>query len=296
MKNKKYNKTWHSALLLMMVVTLASCSQEEILDAGKENDQYLTFNIEVADFYAFSSPETRAIGTPDAGKSKWENGDEVFVEVKLFDQDINNDPIHIESLSYTYDGSSWSCTFGNEQIPLTIDQNGNDILYKAALIKGYYNPSFEWVEQSGISRYKLVNKSAKTEATNEAFRSKDIRINEGGVLTNINLTIDFSEQMSPRKYSRLRVVAPSKTRVEISGNDLRPSWYVAQGLTTKLNNSYVAKTSSDSKGNAFYYFKWNAPTTFTIVTKNNAGSKLKEKTFTTPIGSIDGKSYEIDMR
>lgn len=296
MKNKIYNKTCFYAVLLMFIVGLASCSQDEMLNADKENGQNLTFTIKVSDYQAFSSFETRAIGTPDAGKSEWENGDKVFVRVALFEGRINETPIHIEHLTYTYDGESWSCTFGNEQIPVIRGQNGNDIPYKAARIKGFYNPSLEWVIKSGTSTYELHNKSDKTEAVSEAFQSKDINIDWGGVLTKINFTLDFREQMSSRRYSRLRVVALPNQRVEIHGNGLRPSWYVASGVVGVLSDSYLSKTTTDGNGNAFFYFKWDEPTTFIIETKNNAGSKLKEKTFTTPIGSIDGMSYEIDMR
>ena len=296
MKNKIYNKTCFYAVLLMFIVGLASCSQDEMLNADKDNGQNLTFTIKVGDFQAFSTPEPRALGTPDAGKSEWENGDEVFVEVELFIGSITSNPDHTEYLTYTYNGGSWNCTFGNDQIPLTRDQNGNDIQYKAATINGYYNPSLEWVNKSGIPKYELLNKSDKTEAVNEAFRSKEIKMNNGTILTKINFSIDFSEQMSPREYSRIRVVAPPKAKVSIRGKGLTPSWYVATDLSITLAQNYMAHTSADSNGNAFYYFKWDQPTTFTIETKSESGSKLKEKTFTAPIGSIDGKSYEIDMR
>lgn len=293
MKNKKYSKTWHSAFLLMMIVTLASCSQEEILDAGKENDQYLTFNIEVADFYAFSSPETRAIGTPDAGKSKWEYGDKVHVEVKLFDKGINNDPVHTECITYTNLGYGWVRRI--PKIPLLKDSDNNIIPFMAVTVQGYYNPSTFWYKGGGTN-YILTNKDPITEAVDEAFASKLFTIDQGKPITNFDYTLDFSEQMKPRKYSRLRIVVPPKARVEIRGEGLRPSWYVAQGLTTKLSNNYVAKASADTNGNAFYYFKWDEPTTFTIKTKSKDWVNLKEKTFTTPAASVDGMSYEIDMR
>lgn len=296
MKQIIYNKTIRWALLLIMVFGLASCSQEDIPNTVEETDQHLSLNMKVEDFHSFSSPETRALGIPDTGKSEWEVGDEVFVLIKLHGESLQSPLLHIECLTYTYDGTSWNCTFGNDQIPLTRDKKGNDIQYKAALINGYYNPSLEWVEDSGISKYNLNNKSGKTHAVSEAFRSKDININEGGVLTKINFTIDFSEQMSSRKYSRIRIVAPPKAKVSIRATGLIPSWNIALGTSITVNQYANAYTSADSNGNAFYFFKWKNPTTFTIETQSETGLKLNSKNFRAPIPSIDGKSYEIDMR
>ena len=293
MKKKIYNRVGLWALQLMMVVGLASCSHEDVLDVGADNGQSMKFNINVGDFHAFSSTETRAIGTPDLGKNSWVVGDKVLVEIALKYKRGSN--VHYnEYLTYSYDGSSWNCIFGNEKIP--IQKGGaSGVKSEYVIFKGYYNPAYNWTFNSASNKYELQNSGVYTEAVNEAFVTETEKW-----LTNTeseDLTIDFQEQMTTRLYSRMRVVAAPNVEVSLSGEGLKSSWIVARNRILTLDNSYKARTVKDSNGNAFFYLSWDNPNPITIETYNVATKvQIKQKVFTPLINSIAGKSYEIDMR
>lgn len=293
MKNKIGNNINILILLIAVIISFGSCSQEEI--PNRDNEKNLLLNIKIDDFVGFLPSQTRAIGTPDIGKNQWNNGDKVFVQIKLYSESLSGTPLHIECLTYTYNGSSWNLSFGSDKIPLLKDVNGNVIPFKAASIQGFYNPSLIWFKVN--NNYELRNGDNITEAVNEAFSSTVWEIDGRNNLTNISYTISFNVNMSPRKYSRIRVVAAANVGVSLKGNGIRPSWFIATGNTNKLLDTYEARTTTDSKGNAFFYGKWDTPTTLTFKTFNtNNGSQIKTNTVSTPAASIDGTSYEVDMR
>lgn len=288
MKQIIFNKVGFFALLLMVLVGMTSCSQEDVFDAGIDNEQNLLLHVNVGDYHAFPTSETRAIGTPDAGKTKWESNDVVFVKVELFEGNVNNNPHHIEHLNYKYDGSAWVCTLGRVKIPFNKDQYGKTIPYRAVRVSGIYNPSFR---RSSGTELTLIG----TEGKNEAFKSKVYTKDEGKELNSIDCVIDFREQMNPRQYSRIRVAAVTRADVNIRAKGLRPAWYIANGISDKLGEMYLLKSSTDENGNAFFYVKWDQGTTF-YVSSTPWGWYENRKTFTAPVASIDGMSYEIDMR
>lgn len=296
MKQKVYNKAGLLALLLVVVVGLASCSHEAIQDVETDNGQSLLFNINVGDYHAFSSTETRAIGTPDPGKNSWEAGDKVFVKITLRKYNFGySDILHIEYLTYKYDGSSWNCIFGNEKIPMVKDNLGTIVPFRYTRFQSYYNPAYDWVFNSESNSYELENSGSYTEAVNEAFvSSAEDNVNDR---ESIDFTIDFQGQMANRLYSRVRVVAAPNVEVSLSGEGLKSSWIVALNKNQTLDNSHKARTVTDSSGNAFFYISWQKPTPLTIETYNLATKALiKQKAFTPLMNSIAGKSYEIDMR
>lgn len=281
------------AFLLIVVVGLASCSQEEIPDLSGTG-QSVMFNINVGDYHAFSSTQTRAMGTPDSGKNSWEVGDKVLVEIAL-KYNANSDILHKEYLTYSYDGSSWNCIFGNEKIP-NQKEDASRTRYNYAIFKGYYNPAYNWTFNLEFNRYELQNSGVYTEAVNEAF----ISYTEGYIsnIESVDFTIDFQEQMTTRLYSRVRVIAAPNLGVSLSGEHLISSWLAALNTgNTWLDNSYKARTVTDSNGNAFFFLKWSNPTPITIETYNiNTEALIKQNVFTPLIGSIPGISYQIDMR
>ena len=293
MKKKKYNKIGLWALLLLLFVGLVSCSQEELPDSSRENNKNLIVNMKVGDFYTFSLPDTRAIGTPDAGKSKWEVGDKVFVEITLHEHHNYSTVLHVEYLTYRYNGSSWDCIFGNEKIATVKDNLGNTIPFRYTTYVGYYNPAYDWFLKSDNQGYELRNSGVYTEAVNEAFRSKVFE-NYITLVANsesIDFTIDFQEEMIPRKYSRIRVVAAPNVGVSLSGVKLRSSWIMAISKNALLDDSYKARTVTDSNGNAFFYYRWDNPTPLTIETYVVAtGAQIKKNVVTTFMGSVVGKS------
>lgn len=287
-----YNKVGIWALLLLAVVGFTSCSQEEIPDLSG-SDQYLILNMTVGDYQAFSSTQTRAIGTPDTGKNSWEVGDKVLVEVAL-KYHRNTATLHTEYLTYSYDGSSWNCIFGNEKIP-TQKGDASSTKYNFATFKGYYNPAYSWIFNYESSRYELQNSGAYTEAVNEAFigQTGEIIIDR----ESIGFTISFQEQMTTRLYSRVRVAAAPNVGVSLNGEGLRSSWTVARDRIQTLDSSYKARTVTDSNGNAFFYISWEDPNPLTFETYDViTGTQIKQKTFTPLMGSVAGKSYQVDMR
>lgn len=292
MKQTIYNRAVQWAFLLIVVVGLASCSQEEIPDLSGRG-QSVMFNINVGDYHAFSSTQTRVMGTPDSGKNSWEVGDEVLVEIAL-KYNANSDILHKEYLTYSYDGSSWNCIFGNEKIP-TQKGDASSTKYNFATFKGYYNPAYSWIFNYESSRYELQNSGAYTEAVNEAFigQTGEIIIDR----ESIGFTISFQEQMTTRLYSRVRVAAAPNVGVSLNGEGLRSSWTVARDRIQTLDSSYKARTVTDSNGNAFFYISWEDPNPLTFETYDViTGTQIKQKTFTPLMGSVAGKSYQVDMR
>ena len=88
--------------MAVAMVATASCSNE--LDEALQPANNGTLQFVVGDFPAFGEdPQTRAssFGTPDEGKTAWENGDQIIVT--LISQKYGE-----QAVALTYDGSSWS--------------------------------------------------------------------------------------------------------------------------------------------------------------------------------------------
>ncbi len=72
-------KIFQYIMLAVVTIVMASCTsdiEETTTTAGKSNVQLV-----VGEFPAFGDSQTRAIGTPDEGKTSWAVGDELLLEM-----------------------------------------------------------------------------------------------------------------------------------------------------------------------------------------------------------------------
>lgn len=72
-------KIFQYIMLAVVTIVMASCTsdiEEPTATAGKSNVQLV-----VGEFPAFGDSQTRAIGTPDEGKTSWAEGDELLLEM-----------------------------------------------------------------------------------------------------------------------------------------------------------------------------------------------------------------------
>ena len=91
-------KIFQYIMLAVVTIVMASCTsdiEETTATTGKSNVQLV-----VGEFPAFGDSQTRAIGTPDPGKTSWAVGDELLLV-------IDNTSYGSHSATFTYNGKSW---------------------------------------------------------------------------------------------------------------------------------------------------------------------------------------------
>ena len=96
-------KIFQYIMLAVVTIVMASCTSdiaETTTTAGKSNVQLV-----VSEFPAFGDSQTRAIGTPDEGKTSWAEGDELLLE-------MTSKTFGTKYAAFTYNGSSWELTSG----------------------------------------------------------------------------------------------------------------------------------------------------------------------------------------
>jgi len=74
-------KIFQYIMLAVVTIVMASCTsdiEETTTTTGKNNVQLV-----VGEFPAFGDSQTRAIGTPDEGKTSWAEGDELLLEMTV---------------------------------------------------------------------------------------------------------------------------------------------------------------------------------------------------------------------
>ena len=141
-------KIFQYIILAVVTIVMASCTsdiEETTTTAGKSNVQLV-----VGEFPAFGDSQTRAIGTSDAGKTSWAEGDELLLE-------MTSKTFGTKYAAFTYNGSSWELTSG-------------ELSYKEDEVPTfphvYYAPNYKW--EAG----KLVLKEGKVAGTDEYIEGK----------------------------------------------------------------------------------------------------------------------------
>ena len=209
-------KIFQYIMLAVVTIVMASCTsdiEETTTTAGKSNVQLV-----VGEFPAFGDSQTRAIGTPDEGKTSWAEGDELLLE-------IDNTSYGRHNATFTYNGSSWELTSG-ELVYLEGDP--------AYISHVYYAPNYKW--EAG----KLVLKEGKDPGTDEYIEGT-ARITGNGE----TITVSFAE--ATRNYSRLRIATMPNKPITVSINKYTP----AGSSDMKWDQNYAL--TSDEKGNAYLY-------------------------------------------
>ena len=252
MEDITMRKIFQYIMLAVVTIVMASCTsdiEETTATTGKSNVQLV-----VGEFPAFGDSQTRAIGTPDPGKTSWAEGDELLLE-------IDNTSYGRHNATFTYNGSSWELTSG-ELVYLEGDP--------AYISHVYYAPNYKW--EAG----KLVLKEGKDPGTDE-YIGGNARITGNGE----TITVSFAE--ATRKYSRLRIATLPNEQITVDTEYFTP----AGSSDMEQNGNYTL--TSDEKGNAYLYGTFENNSEVTVKYRE---ATLATHTFLQATESA--KSYALD--
>ena len=245
-------KIFQYIMLAVVTIVMASCTsdiEETTATTGKSNVQLV-----VGEFPAFGDSQTRAIGTPDEGKTSWAEGDELLLE-------MTSKTLGTKYAAFTYNGSSWELTSG-------------ELSYKEDEVPTfphvYYAPNYKW--EAG----KLVLKEGKAAGTDEYIEGT-AQITPNGEA----ITVKFAE--ATRNYSRLRIATMPNKPITVDTEYFTP----AGSSDMEQKGNYTL--TSDEKGNACLYgtFENNSE-----VTVKYRGATLKTYKFSKE--TENAKSYALD--
>ena len=245
-------KIFQYIMLAVVTIVMASCTsdiEETTATTGKSNVQLV-----VGEFPAFGDSQTRAIGTPDEGKTSWAEGDELLLE-------IDNTSYGRHNATFTYNGSSWELTSG-ELVYLEGDP--------AYISHVYYAPNYKWSNTS------LMLKKGKVAGTDELIEGK-ARITGNGE----TITVSFAE--ATRKYSRLRIATLPNEQITVDTEYFTP----AGSSDMEQNGNYTL--TSDEKGNAYLYGTFENNSEVTVKYREAALT-----TYTFSQATESAKSYALD--
>ena len=245
-------KIFQYIMLAVVTIVMASCTsdiEETTTTAGKNNVQLV-----VGEFPAFGDSQTRAIGTPDEGKTSWAEGDELLLE-------MTSKTLGTKYAAFTYNGSSWELASG-------------ELSYKEDEVPTfphvYYAPNYKW--EAG----KLVLKEGKAAGTDEYIEGT-AQITPNGEA----ITIKFAD--ATRNYSRLRIATMPNKPITVTINKYTPA-----GSSSMEWFQDIALTS-DEKGNAYLY---GAFVTNSIVDVEYEEAPLATHKFSQ--ATVNAKSYALD--
>ena len=239
-------------MLAVVTIVMASCTsdiEETTATTGKNNIQLV-----VGEFPAFGDSQTRAIGTPDAGKTSWAEGDELLLE-------MTSKTLGTKYAAFKYNGSNWELASG-------------ELSYKEDEVPTfphvYYAPNYKW--EAG----KLVLKEGKAVGTDEYIEGKaNITPNGEGI------NVSFAD--ATRKYSRLRIATMPNMPITVDIDRYTP----AGSSDMKWDQKYAI--TSDEKGNAYLYGTFENNSEVTVKYREAA---LTTHTFSQATESA--KSYALD--
>ena len=245
-------KIFQYIMLAVVTIVMASCTsdiEETTATTGKSNVQLV-----VGEFPAFGDSQTRAIGTPDEGKTSWAVGDELLLE-------MTSKTFGTKYAAFTYNGSSWELTSG-------------ELSYKEDEVPTfphvYYAPNYKW--EAG----KLVLKEGKVAGTDEYIEGTASTLNGEAI------TVSFSN--ATRNYSRLRIATMPNKQITVAFNNR----YTPAG--SSVNAIFPRYTlTSDEKGNAYLYGTFGQYCDFEV---KYEGAPLASHTFYQ--AAENAKSYVLD--
>ena len=245
-------KIFQYIMLAVVTIVMASCTsdiEETTATTGKSNVQLV-----VGEFPAFGDSQTRAIGTPDPGKTSWAEGDELLLE-------MTSKTFGTKYAAFKYNGSSWELASG-------------ELSYKEDEVPTfphvYYAPNYKW--EAG----KLVLKEGKVAGTDEYIEGK-ANITPNGEA----ITVKFAE--ATRNYSRLRIATMPNKPITVTIDRYTP----AGSSDMKWDQNYAL--TSDEKGNAYLYGTFENNSEVTVKYREAA---LTTHTFSQATESA--KSYALD--
>ena len=229
MEDITMRKIFQYIMLAVVTIVMASCTsdiEETTATTGKNNVQLV-----VGEFPAFGDSQTRAIGTPDEGKTSWAEGDELLLV-------IDNTSYGSHSATFTYNGKSWELTSGE-----LVYREGDP----AYIPHVYYAPNYELANTS------LMLKKGKVAGTDEYIEGT-AQITPNGEA----ITVSFSN--ATRNYSRLRIATNYSEDITVTVSNFSPGNTVA--LT---DNTYTL--TPDNNGNVYLYGHFTVQTSIGIKLK-----------------------------
>lgn len=245
-------KIFQYIILAVVTIVMASCTsdiEETTATTGKSNVQLV-----VGEFPAFGDSQTRAIGTPDPGKTSWAEGDELLLE-------MTSNTYGTQYATFKYNGSSWELASG-------------ELSYKEDEVPTfphvYYAPNYKW--EAG----KLVLKEGKVAGTDEYIEG-EANITPNGQA----ITVEFSK--ATRNYSRLRIATMPNKPITVTIDRYTP----AGSSDMKWDQKYAL--TSDEKGNAYLYGNFVTNSQFTVKYEE---APLASHTFLQ--ATVNAKSYALD--
>ena len=219
-------KIFQYIMLAVVTIVMASCTsdiEETTATTGKNNVQLV-----VGEFPAFGDSQTRAIGTPDEGKTSWAEGDELLLE-------MTSKTLGTQYAAFKYNGSSWELASG-------------ELSYKEDEVPTfphvYYAPNYKW--EAGT----LVLKEGKVAGTDEYIEGKAYTLNGKDII------VEFAA--ATRNYSRLRIATMTNKPITVTINKYTPA-----GSSSMEWFQDIALTS-DEKGNAYLYGNFVTNSLFTV--------------------------------
>ena len=222
-------KIFQYIMLAVVTIVMASCTsdiEETTATTGKSNVQLV-----VGEFPAFGDSQTRAFGTPDAGKTSWAEGDELLLE-------MTSKTLGTKYAAFKYNGSNWELASGE----LSYKEDEVPIFPHV-----YYAPNYKW--ESG----KLTLKEGKVAGTDEYIEGT-AQITPNGEA----ITVSFSN--ATRNYSRLRIATNYSEDITVTVSNFSPGNTVA--LT---DNTYTL--TPDNNGNVYLYGHFTVQTSIGIKLK-----------------------------
>mgnify|MGYP002678550630 CR=1 FL=1 len=252
MEDITMRKIFQYIMLAVVTIVMASCTsdiEETTATTGKNNVQLV-----VGEFPAFGDSQTRAIGTPDEGKTSWAEGDELLLV-------IDNTSYGSHSATFTYNGKSWELTSGE-----LVYREGDP----AYIPHVYYAPNYKWANTS------LMLKKGKAAGTDELIEGNAIITGNGETIT-----VSFAE--ATRKYSRLRIATLPNEQITVDTEDFTP----AGSSDMEQKGNYTL--TSDEKGNAYLYGTFENNSEVTVKYR-----EAPLKTYTFSQATENAKSYALD--
>ena len=245
-------KIFQYIMLAVVTIVMASCTsdiEETTATTGKSNVQLV-----VGEFPAFGDSQTRAIGTPDPGKTSWAEGDELLLA-------MTSKTFGTKYAAFKYNGSSWELASG-------------ELSYKEDEVPTfphvYYAPNYKW--EAG----KLVLKEGKVAGTDEYIEGK-ANITPNGQA----ITVKFAE--ATRNYSRLRIATLPNEQITVDTEYFTP----AGSSDMEQKGNYTL--TSDEKGNACLYGTFENNSEVTVKYR-----RATLKTYKFSKETENAKSYALD--
>mgnify|MGYP003290869757 FL=1 len=255
-------KIYQYILMAVAIVAMASCSEKEMFEPDAQGTTAL--RVVVGDFPAFGgNPQTRAsnIGTPDAGKTAWEEGDEIFVT-------LISAHFGTQHAVLTYGGSTW--TLAGELNYLADESVENAKLDIIATYAPYYEL-----------------KDGELSLTDEYALGKGEYLEVKCYIIEGVLNVSFEEAI--RNYSRIRIVCSDGVE-ELS---VRALCFIPAGHE-RQSSCEIQHVPVDDNGNAFIYGTFEEDGSIEVEDWDIEGAKLAVHGFTET--TMSDKSYALDAR